>query len=95
MKICSVIPVYSLVSFTSVCYPSAAVYLTPWQEFYESLALGYFFLLMCEYIAPSEQQRDVFFSALKVPQKKSPSRDGIEWYRVRILFDEVGRRNLC
>jgi hypothetical protein len=86
LKICAVIPVYSLFSFLSVCFPKAAVSVDPWQAFYESLALGYFFLLLNEWISPSDSQRDLFFSALRVPQKNdAPPLDGLEWYRVHIL----------
>jgi hypothetical protein len=86
LKICFVIPVYSLFSFLSVCFPKAAVFLEPWQAFYESLALGYFFLLLNEWISPSDSQRDLFFSALRVPQKNdAPPLGGLEWYRVCII----------
>jgi hypothetical protein len=39
LKICFVIPVYSLYSFLSVCFPKAAVFLEPWQAFFMSLLL--------------------------------------------------------
>ncbi|KAH8696576.1 organic solute transporter Ostalpha-domain-containing protein [Talaromyces proteolyticus] len=85
MKICLMIPLYSLISFLSVYFPKAAVYLGPWQDFYESLAMGYFFLLLGVFISPSDQQRDLFFAAFRVPQKKNEDSpiNGIEWYRKR------------
>jgi Organic solute transporter Ostalpha len=84
MKIACLIPFYSILSTLSVCFPKAHVYLDPWLEVFQSVALGSFFLLMCEFVSPSEKQRDVFFAALKVPDKKAGSgtRDGLIWYRV-------------
>jgi Organic solute transporter Ostalpha len=86
MKITCVVPFYSIVSFLSICFPRAYVYLDPWLDVFQSLALGSFFLLMCEYVSPSEERRDIFFAALKVSDKKAPDEigDGLAWYRVSL-----------
>lgn len=86
LKICTLIPVYSLGSWISIAAPSSYIYLDPWLEFYQGIALGSFFLLLCEYVSPSAASRDVFFAALKVPEKRlgrgsGKEIDGLEWYR--------------
>src|SRR5271163_3349241 len=84
MKIAFLIPLYSVFSFLSICFPKAFVYLVPWLSVFQSIALGSFFLLMCEWVSPSETQRAVFFAALKVPDKTGVTgAGGLTWYRVR------------
>jgi len=88
MRICLLIPLYSVFAFMSICFPNGFVYLTPWLDVFQSIALGSFFLLLCEFILPSYHQRDVFFAALKVPHgkkhEKSGPISGLTWYRVRM-----------
>ncbi|KIW13181.1 hypothetical protein PV08_08368 [Exophiala spinifera] len=87
LKICTLIPVYSIGSWISIAKPNSYIYITPWLEFYQGIALGSFFLLLCEYVSPSAASRDVFFAALKVTEKKRRGQDsgtgvdGLEWYR--------------
>lgn len=87
MKIATLIPSYSLLSFLSIYFPRAAVYISPWLDTIQAFALGSFFLLMCEFISESPTERDVFFAALVVKDKKSPNGqgNGLAWYRVRDL----------
>lgn len=85
MKICSLVPLYSIISFITIVAPNTFVYLTPWLELFQAWALGSFFLLLCEFVSPSTQFRDVFFAALEVPRSrraKGQQQDGLEWYRV-------------
>lgn len=89
MKICAMLPVFSLLSLLSIAYPNAYMYLDPWRGYWESIALGSFFLLLCEFVSPSADFRDVFFAALEVPESRKsrtkgiPTKaDGLEWYRV-------------
>ncbi len=86
LKISVVVPFYAIFNFLSVVFPAAQVYLLPWLDFIQAIALGSFFLLLCEFVSPSEIQRDVFFSAMTVPDKKSGTgtRDGLVWFRVRV-----------
>ncbi|KAK5053934.1 hypothetical protein LTR84_001896 [Exophiala bonariae] len=84
LKICSLIPIYSIISFVTIAEPNSFVYLDPWLELFQAWALGNFFLLLCEFVSPSTQYRDVFFAALEVPKSrrtKGQSQDGLEWYR--------------
>ncbi|EFQ32419.1 hypothetical protein CGRA01v4_05840 [Colletotrichum graminicola] len=83
LRISLLIPFWSIFSFLSLCFPTAEVYLHPWLEFVQAICLGTFFLLLCEFVSPSEQHRDVFFAALTVKNKKAASgeENGLEWFR--------------
>ncbi|OHW93123.1 DUF300 domain-containing protein [Colletotrichum incanum] len=83
LRISLIIPFWSIISFLSICFPSAEVYLHPWLEFVQSICLGTFFLLLCEFVSPSAQHRDVFFAALTVKNKKAVNgeENGLEWFR--------------
>lgn len=72
MRICCYLPIFAIGCFLQVSFPNAYVYINPWLDFVQSLALCNFFLMMCHFVSPSDSQRDAFFSALTVPQKKSP-----------------------
>jgi hypothetical protein len=88
MKIACLIPFYSIFSLLSICFPKADVSLSPWLDVVQAFALGSFFLLMCEFVSESPVERDVFFGALVVPEKKGPSSSdgGLLWYRVSCSF---------
>ncbi|KZL75523.1 DUF300 domain-containing protein [Colletotrichum tofieldiae] len=83
LRISLIIPFWSIISFLSICFPPAEVYLHPWLEFVQSICLGTFFLLLCEFVSPSAQHRDVFFAALTVKNKKAANgeENGLEWFR--------------
>lgn len=85
MRIASLIPLYSIFSFLSICFPNAFVYLVPWASLFQALALGSFFLLMCEFVSPNSTQRDVFFAALELPSKNGTTRPlGLRWFKVGV-----------
>jgi len=85
MRISLLIPMYSLISFLCICFPKSTVNLLPWLDVFQAQALVSFFLLMCEYVSTSHEQRDVFFATLTVKDKKAPRgrRSVYRWYRVR------------
>lgn len=76
LRICCYLPVFAIGCFLNVSFPNAYVYITPWLDFVQAIALCNFFLLMCQFVSPSDQHREVFFAALKVPQKQKKSRRG-------------------
>ncbi|KAK1763080.1 organic solute transporter Ostalpha-domain-containing protein, partial [Phialemonium atrogriseum] len=88
MRIALLIPLNSLFSFLSICYPAAKVYLLPWLDVFQAHALASFFLLMCEFVSPSDDQRTIFFAAMAIPDKKAPDggQDGLAWYRKRWIL---------
>ncbi|KAL0936124.1 DUF300 domain-containing protein [Colletotrichum truncatum] len=81
LRISLIIPFWSIISFLTVCFPAAEVYLHPWLELVQAICLGTFFLLLCEFVSPSKQHRDVFFAALTVKDKKSATgtQNGLQW----------------
>ncbi|KAK7968814.1 hypothetical protein PG988_007887 [Apiospora saccharicola] len=94
LRICCYLPIFAIGLFLEAAFPNAYVYLNPWLDFFQAIALANFFLLMCQYISPSDAQRDAFFAVFKVPAKKGPfascargrsggdkERSGLEWYR--------------
>jgi Organic solute transporter Ostalpha len=88
MKICLLIPLYSIISFLSICFPSIYVYANVWFSYFEAIALATVFLLMCEFISETNSERELFFSALKIQDKKGHVTTGygsVVWYRVIVL----------
>ncbi|KAL4791935.1 organic solute transporter Ostalpha-domain-containing protein [Aspergillus venezuelensis] len=81
MKICLLLPLYSITSFLAICFPTAAVSITPWMEVYQALALGSFFLLLCEFLSVDHAgDVDEFFKTYEPPQKPGKSGvTGIDW----------------
>jgi hypothetical protein len=73
-----------IIAFLSIIRPESYVYLSPWLDVVESIAMGSFFLLLCEFVSESRAGRNVFFVALVVANKKAPNgqRGGLRWYRV-------------
>ena len=88
MRVSMLIPVYSLFSFLSVIFPNAGVYLLPWLDVFQANSLCAFFLLMCTYISPHDDQRDMLFAAMTLFDKKKGQIEGLSWYRVR--FEHFG-----
>ncbi|KAF5670070.1 hypothetical protein FHETE_4753 [Fusarium heterosporum] len=75
MRVGNLISAFALISFLSICFPSAAVYIQPWLHVFEGFALGSFFLLLCDYVSPHRDQRDVFFATKR--------KNGMKWFRTR------------
>ena len=84
MRITYFIILYSVLSLIGVVAPRAWVYIEPWIEFYEGLALATFFLLLCEYVSPHEDRRASFFAALPVKDRKGNVKEtsALNTYRV-------------
>lgn len=70
LRICCYLPIFSIGCFLEILFPNAYVYINPWLDFAQALALCSFFLMMCQFVAPSDTQREQFFAALQVPQGK-------------------------
>ena len=60
--------------------PTSAIYIELWADFYESVALASYFLLLLAYVCPVAEQRDEFFDTL--PHQGGPS--SLAMYRVII-----------
>lgn len=85
MRICLVIPSYSIASFLSICFPNAYVYLNPWLNVIQGIALASFFLLLCDYISTDSHQRDAFFANVQLSSKKQEPIDAV-LYQVSPIF---------
>ena len=87
MRISSIVPVYSIFSFLSVCFPSSYVYSSSWPDPFEGVALYTFFLLLCEFIAPSDEQRVQLLATQQIKpsrlRRRAPPVDGLAWFKVR------------
>ena len=82
MRIISLVPIFALVYFMAGVIPSGAIYFHPWADFYESIALSSYFLLLVTYVAPIAEHREVFFDRLE-------TKDGggsLAWYRKTWIF---------
>ena len=88
MRVTLLVPLYSIICFLCLYFPSSAVYLRPWLDVAQSNCLATYFLLLCEYVSPHADQRDLFWSTIdikdKLGTKKSQRKvDGVRWFRVR------------
>ncbi|KAK8087741.1 hypothetical protein PG997_002702 [Apiospora hydei] len=96
LRICCYLPIFAIGLFLEAAFPNSYAYLSPWLDFFQAIALANFFLLMCQYISPSDEQRDAFFAVFKVPASKASlcrgrrrgnkdgknqEPNGLEWYR--------------
>ena len=91
IQIISLVPTYSLVSWFCILVPQAFYSIDPWLDVVQSIRLAAFFLLMCEFVSPSEDQRTMFFAGLDIPsQRDKKNKPGmhydtrekkIVWYR--------------
>ena len=81
LRIIALVPVYALVFFLAGSVPSAAIYLEPWADAYEAVALTSYFLLLVTYVVPDPRKRDGFFDQLQQPNSNEGS---LTWYRVSL-----------
>ncbi|KAM0235208.1 hypothetical protein ACHAPO_006005 [Fusarium lateritium] len=75
MRVGNLISAFALISFLCICFPTAEVYIQPWLHVFEGFALGSFFLLLCDYVSPHRDQRDVFFATKR--------KNGMRWFKTR------------
>lgn len=84
MRIATLMPIYSILSFISICFPNAYVYLVGWVEVIQGIALYTFLMLLCDFLAPNDRNRIIFFSSLRIPGRtdKNKTTDGLTWLQV-------------
>lgn len=83
LRIIALVPVFALVYLLSGSITSTAIYLQPWSDAYEAVALTSYFLLLVTYVVPDPQQRDGFFDRLQQPKTGMGS---LKWYRSTWIF---------
>ncbi|KAJ6008472.1 hypothetical protein N7540_012448 [Penicillium herquei] len=84
MRIVHMLPAFSITSLFAIIFPNSYVYLEGWTEVFQAIALYSFHMLLIDFLAPSEKQRDVFFENLKVKKsfKKGQYREGLSWLKL-------------
>ncbi|RGP73182.1 hypothetical protein FLONG3_6498 [Fusarium longipes] len=78
MRVGNLISAFAVICFLSICFPTAEVYIQPWLHVFEGFALGSFFLLLCDYVSPHRDQRDVFFATKR--------KNGMKWFKTRWIM---------
>ncbi|EED21836.1 transmembrane protein, putative [Talaromyces stipitatus ATCC 10500] len=88
MRLCLIIPVYSIVSFLCICFPNAYVYLDTWLDVVQGDLLTTFFLLLCDYISTDPYQREAYLAKVDLPLNKKTQQpvDAVAWYQKTWLF---------
>lgn len=79
LRIIAMVPTFAVVYLLAGSIPSAAIYLQPWADMYEAVALTSYFLLLLAFIVPDPQLRDGFFDQLQQPKSNAGS---LKWYHV-------------
>lgn len=84
MRIIHMLPSYTIISFWAICYPGAYVYLDGWVEVFQAIALFAFFMLLLEFLAPTDEEKFTFFGSLKIKKvlKKGKYREGVSFLKV-------------
>ncbi|KFX89728.1 hypothetical protein O988_08534 [Pseudogymnoascus sp. VKM F-3808] len=85
MRVALLVPSYSIVCFICICIPKATVYLLPWLDVFQASCLAAYFLLLCEYVSPHDDERDLFFSTIELKDKRARKQkmNGAKWFRQR------------
>lgn len=85
MRVALLVPLYSIISLLSICFPQTAVYLHPWLDTAQANSLVSYFLLVCEYVSPDGNERDLFFATVEIQDKIAARKgkiDDLAWFKV-------------
>ncbi|KAF2803187.1 uncharacterized protein BDZ99DRAFT_491883 [Mytilinidion resinicola] len=74
MRIVNMIPSYQVLSFISICLPNSYVYLQGFTEVFQGIALYAFLMLLCHFLAPTDQGKVEFFSSLETKRQWQPKK---------------------
>ncbi|KAJ5610094.1 hypothetical protein N7510_006813 [Penicillium lagena] len=89
MRISLLIPLYSGISFLSICFPNAYVYIYAWTDFVQSITLGTFFLLLNEYLSVVVERQDSASKPLQPFQYNEGEEerlDELAWHKKRSVM---------
>lgn len=94
MRVINMIPSYQLLSFLAVCFPNTYLYLQGFTEVFQGIALYAFLMLLCDFLAPTEQSKVEFFSSVETNRQWQPKkkRNGLVFLKVR-NFDKLQYEN--
>lgn len=81
------IPSYQLLCFLSICFPDAYLYIQGFTEVFQGIALYAFLMLLCDFMAPTDQDKVEFFSSLETKRQWQPKkkRNGLALLSVSVL----------
>lgn len=84
MRICNLLPSYQVLSFVSICFPNSYIYLQGYTEVFNGIALYSFLMLLCDFMAPTDQSKVEFFSSLETKRQWQPKkkRNGLAFLKV-------------
>lgn len=70
MRIISIVPIFTALSYACLCLGQSAIYLTMWMEVWEAICVCTFFLLVLTYIHPDPDSQVAYFANLPLMDKK-------------------------
>ncbi|CAI7677830.1 unnamed protein product [Penicillium pancosmium] len=84
MRICNLLPSYQVLSFASICFPNSYIYLQGYTEVFNGIALYSFLMLLCDFMAPTDQSKVEFFSSLETKRQWQPKkkRNGLAFLKL-------------
>ncbi|CAG8428427.1 unnamed protein product [Penicillium salamii] len=74
MRVVNMIPSYQLLCFLSICFPDAYLYIQGFTEVFQGIALYAFLMLLCDFMAPTDQDKVEFFSSLETKRQWQPKK---------------------
>ena len=93
MRVMCLVPIYGLWSILSICFPKANVYIEPWRSISEATSHIAYFLLLCEYVSPHQEEQAGYFNMVEISDKRAREKgiDGETWFKVcfKLLWDET------
>lgn len=86
MRIINMIPSYQVLTFISICVPNSYVYLQGFTEVFQGIALYAFLMLLCDFLAPTDQDKIKCFSSLEIKRQWQPKmkRNGLAFLKVSV-----------
>ncbi|KAJ5173168.1 hypothetical protein N7492_005761 [Penicillium capsulatum] len=84
MRVVNMIPSYQVLSFISICFPNAYLYIQGFTEVFQGIALYAFLMLLCDFMAPTDQKKVEFFSSLETKRQWQPKkkRNGLAFLKL-------------
>lgn len=85
------IPSYQVLSFIAICFPNTYLYLQGFTEVFQGIALYAFLMLLCDFMAPSEEGKVKFFSSIETKRQWQPKkkRNGLAFLSVSSIEGSV------
>ncbi|KAJ5273008.1 hypothetical protein N7478_008133 [Penicillium angulare] len=84
MRICNLIPSYQVLSYVSIVVPNSYIYLKGFGEVMQGVALYSFVMLLCDFMAPTDEAKVKLFSSLEIRRQWQPKkkRNGLAFLKL-------------